>query len=424
MKNLFMFLFIHFIFTGSGVFAQMTHQIVVGNGGIYNNDADHVTITGINPNDYASSPIGEIIRESIQDLIVVENLAFVAAEDSLVKFDLVSNTKMAAVFQPNLSRLYASEEVLYVSLRTDFNGPPADGVYLRAFDFELNELYETTEISTDAAGMCRNGDSLYVAVPGDWQATEGRFAVVSLDFNYVREENWGADAVGIYDIFKNDNILITVNKSPYGATSGSVSLYGANSGSLIGTNVLDHVVGKGVAFEGELLYLGLDYGIGSYSIISSTVVNAQIVPDPGSVNFINIAATVLDTVNDKFYVTITDYFSLGQGIVYDMNGTELGNFDAAVSAEAMAVHYDLGSNIIDIEENVVNIYPNPFGNSLRIDAKNEILEVSVYNTNGNKVFHSEKGETDIYDLSHLKNGLYIIKIETTDKSTFQKILKQ
>jgi hypothetical protein len=132
----------------------------------------------------------------------------------------------------------------------------------------------------------------------------------------------------------------------------------------------------------------------------------------------------LDTVNDKFYVTITDYFSLGQGIVYDMNGTELGNFDAAVSAEAMAVHYDLGSNIIDIEENVVNIYPNPFGNSLRIDAKNEILEVSVYNSNGNKVFHSEKGETDIYDLSHLKNGLYIIKIETTDKSAFQKILKQ
>jgi hypothetical protein len=100
MKNLFMFLFIHFIFSGSGVFAQMTHQIVVGNGGIYNNDADHVTITGINPNDYASSPIGEIIRESIQDLIVVENLAFVAAEDSLVKFDLVSNTKIAAVFNP------------------------------------------------------------------------------------------------------------------------------------------------------------------------------------------------------------------------------------------------------------------------------------------------------------------------------------
>ena len=111
-------------------------QIVLGNGGIYGNNIDHVGISGINPSDYSSSPIGEVVRESIQDLIVVEDYAFVAAEDSLVKFDLITNTKMAAVYHSNLNRLFYANNMLYVSLRSDLNGPPADGKYLKAFDLE------------------------------------------------------------------------------------------------------------------------------------------------------------------------------------------------------------------------------------------------------------------------------------------------
>lgn len=408
---------------GLGAMAQTTQQIVVGNGGIYNDDSDHVTITGIDPDDYTSSTIGEVIRESIQDLIVVDNIAFVAAEDSLVKFDLENNTKLAAVYQPNLSRLFAAEEVLYVSLRSDLNGPPADGVYLRAFDFELNELYETTEISMDAAGMCKVEDSLYVAVPGDWQATEGHFAVVSLDFNYVREENWGTDAVGIYDLMADGNTIYTVNKSPYGATNGSISTYHTQSTEFT-TNVIPHIVGKGVAIMDNLLYLGLDYGIGSYNINNNQVVESQIVQDPGSANYISIAAAVLDPVNEKFYVTITDYFSMGQGFVYDLSGEELGNFDAMVSAEAMAIQYDVGSFINEFNNMDVQVYPNPFVNQIQIDMDQQIEEISIFNLNGQLVKNILATNSNIYNLSELKTGSYLLKIRTKDGFTVQKLVKE
>jgi len=410
-------------FIGLGAMAQSTQQIVVGNGGIYNNNSDHVTITGINPDNYDSSPIGEIIRESIQDLIVIENVAFVAAEDSLVKFDLVNNTKIKAVYQTNLNRLYASDDVLYVSRRSDLTGPPSDGVYLKAYDFELNELYETHEISTDAAGMCKVGDSLYVAVSGDWQATEGHFAVVSLDFNYVRENNWGTEAVGIFDLIADGNTIYTVNKSPYGAANGSVSAYNTQT-TEFNTQVIPHVVGKGVALMNNLLYLGLDYGIGSYNINTNQVVDNQIVPDPGSANYIDIAAAVLDPVNEKFYVTITNYFSMGAGIVYDMNGTELGNFDAMVSAEAMAIHYDVESLVKSVNTVAVQVYPNPMINQIQIYSDAQIEEIAIFSLNGQLVKYLEPQLSNIYNLSSLKTGTYLIKIKNHDGIALRKLLKK
>lgn len=408
---------------GCGAMAQTALQVVVGNGGIYGDDSDHVTITGLNPETYVSSNIGEVIRESIQDLIVVENVAFVAAEDSLVKFDLQTNTKLNAVFQPNLSRLYAAGNVLYVSLRSDLNGAPADGVYLRAFDFDLNEMFETTEISKDAAGMCKLGDSLYVAVPGDWQSNEGHFAVLSLDFSYVREENWGTDAVGIYDLFSQDNTIFAVNKSPYGATTGSISYYHINTATHY-TNTLNHMIGKGVALVNDLLYLGLDNGIGSYSIISNTIVDDQIIPDPGSASYISIAAAVLDPINEKFYVTITDYFSMGEGIVYDISGAVLGGFDAMISAEAMAIHYDLESFINEFNSFDVQVYPNPFVHQIQIEMDQKIEEMAIYHLNGQLVKNISATNSNILNLADLKTGTYLLKIRTENGIAVQKIVKE
>jgi len=162
-----------------GSMAQSTVKVVVGNGGIFNNPADHVSITGIDPLDYSSTFIGEVIRESIQDLIVVESTAFIAAEDSIVKFDLSTNTKLLAIYQSNLSRLFAADGQLFVSLRTDLNGPPADGIYLKAFDLELNELFSTNEITTDAAGICKAGSKVE-PLSKTWKNLESKFCLLKI----------------------------------------------------------------------------------------------------------------------------------------------------------------------------------------------------------------------------------------------------
>jgi len=405
-------------------FGQTTvNQIIVGNGGIYGNDADHVTLTGINPENFESTFVGEVIRESIQDLIIVGDMAYVAAEDSLAKFDLKTNTKLAAVYHGNLSRLFYANDLLYVSMRSDLNGAPADGKYLKAFDHNLNLLYESDQITTDAAAMCQVGDSLYIAVSGDWQATEGRLAVANSDLSFVREMNLGADAVGIIDLFVSEASIFTVNKSPYGATTGSITTYNANNASW-NTNVMENIVGKGVKLVDELLYLGIDHGIGSYSIISNTIVNQQIIADPGSASYINIAAAIFDEINEKFYVTITDYTSLGEGKIYDIQGNELGQFDASVSAEAMAIHYTDETSTFELDPLEASIYPNPAQQNINIQSFENITKVEIYNQAGQLLLHEQSSHIGNINISELSAGLYMVKIYSGQEWTRVKLLKQ
>lgn len=420
-KNYFLALLLQaFVMLGIG---QSVNQIVVGNGGIYNNDADHVMVTGINPETFASTLIGEVVKESMQDLIVVGDYAYVAAEDSLAKFNLLTNTKETVIYHGYLSRLYYANDMIYVSLRSDLNGPPADGKYLKAFDMDLNLVYEAEGISTDAAGMLVVGDSLYIAVSGDWAATEGKLAVATSDLSFVREMNLGTDAVGIIDLFEGENIIYSVNKSPYGVLTGSISTYNLLTTSWT-TQILNNVVGKGVKKVGDLLYLGLDYGIGSYDLSTSTVINNQIIADPGSASYINIAAAVFDEINERFYVTITDYFSLGEGSVYDINGTELGSFDASVSAEAMDIQYIDNTGISSIKTNNLDVYPNPCQDIIHIGATQQLEWIELYNQAGQLIKRLQNPQTSIIEVNDLKTGIYFIKAQSQNNIQTAKFLKQ
>ncbi|NPD45673.1 MULTISPECIES: T9SS type A sorting domain-containing protein [unclassified Lentimicrobium] len=420
-KNYFLALLLQaFVILGIG---QSVNQIVVGNGGIYNNDADHVMVTGINPETYTSTLIGEVVKESMQDLIVVGDYAYVAAEDSLAKFNLITNTKEIAIYHGYLSRLYYANDMIYVSLRSDATGVPADGKYLKAFDMNLNLVYEAEGISTDAAGMLMYEDSLYVAVSGDWAATEGKLAVTNSDLSFVREINLGTDAVGIIDLFEGENVIYSVNKSPYGATTGSISTYNIAT-TTWNTQSLNHVVGKGVRKVGDLLYLGLDYGIGSYDLSTSTVVNNQIIADPGSASYINIAAAVFDEINERFYVTITDYFSLGEGRVYDIDGTVLGNFEASVSAEAMAIHYANNTGLSTLKNNSLNIYPNPCQNFIHIGAYQQLNWIEIYNQTGQLIKRIHNPQSSFIEVNELKAGIYFIKTQSQSGIHAARFLKK
>jgi hypothetical protein len=150
--------------------------------------------------------------------------------------------------------------------------------------------------------------------------------------------NFGTDAVGIFDLYSDGNNIYSVNRSPYGSTSGSVSTYSIWTSSF-STTVINNVVGKGVAKSNNILYLLLDNAIGSYDLSMNEVIETSIVPDPGSSNFIYIADAAFDYLNQLFYVTITDYFSMGEGKIFDMTGIETGTFEAEVSAEAIALDF-------------------------------------------------------------------------------------
>ncbi|RLD50571.1 MAG: hypothetical protein DRJ05_19465, partial [Bacteroidetes bacterium] len=338
-KNYFLtatILFVAMVFTVNLNAQFYTNQLIIGNGGVFGNPSDHVTIASYNPDEQSTTSFGDVIRESIQDLIVHENYAYVAAEDSIVKFDIDTYEKVAAVYESNLSQLSYKNGLLYVSRRSDLNGPPTDGVYLKVFNADDLTLVGSVDgIFGDAAGIVVEWDTVYVAVSGDWQATEGRFAVIDNNYNLVREMNFGTDAVGIYDLYSDGNDIYSVNRSPYGTSSGSVSTYNIWTTSFT-TNVFDNVVGKGVGKSSNTLYLMLDNGIGSYDLANNEIIEPVIVPNQVP---LNIADAAFDNLNQLFYITVTDYYSIGEGKIYGLDGTETGTFEAEVSAEAIALDF-------------------------------------------------------------------------------------
>jgi len=75
--------------------------------------------------------------------------------------------------------------------------------------------------------------------------------------------------------------------------------------------------------------------------------------------------------------------------------------------------------IHDVYENLVNIYPNPVQDQINIAAECTILNVSVYNMNGQKVaFKTNAAKALQMDLSNLNAGTYIL-IVTTEKGIRQ-----
>jgi hypothetical protein len=79
-------------------------------------------------------------------------------------------------------------------------------------------------------------------------------------------------------------------------------------------------------------------------------------------------------------------------------------------------------DVTDFSINKVGFYPNPVKDILFVKTENKINSISIFNINGLKVFEGNLVDNKI-DLSTLNSGIYFVKIETENESTFKKIIK-
>lgn len=83
------------------------------------------------------------------------------------------------------------------------------------------------------------------------------------------------------------------------------------------------------------------------------------------------------------------------------------------------------SNHDPIVETKISIYPNPASDILKIEAINaDHLNMQIISLNGQTVFNTEMNEpkTQI-DISDLKAGLYLIRIDTETLTVTKKTIK-
>jgi len=82
-------------------------------------------------------------------------------------------------------------------------------------------------------------------------------------------------------------------------------------------------------------------------------------------------------------------------------------------------------SVQDINDVAFIIYPNPVSNTLFISSENTLIEnITVYSVLGEKVMELTAKGINSIDVSRLSEGLYFLKITTSEGKSIQKFIKK
>ncbi len=318
---------------------EFVNEVFVGTGGAFGNSSDHVCLSSYSPQDDTLVLVGEVNTESMQDMCLDGHFMYLAAQDSIVKLDMNTHERVGIIACSNVNQLYVKGGNLYAGRWSS----PADGIYVKVYDAgDLSWIADVTDISGDTGDLLVANDTLYVAVNGGWQGTEGKIAVIDNSNTLVREVNMGAEAVGIFDLFYSGGKIFTVNRSPYGTSNGSFSTYNVWTMEY-STNVVNKLVGKALDFYLNTLYLVLDGGVASYDFNTNEFMDMEIVGSAGNI----ICAGAYDHINQYLYVAETDYATTGHTYIYNMEGESVGDFEVGISTEKILIDYQYNDITFD-----------------------------------------------------------------------------
>ena len=110
----------------------------------------------------------------------------------------------------------------------------------------------------------------------------------------------------------------------------------------------------------------------------------------------------------------------------DIDGS--GNIDAFVGTTLGNVRYYKNNNLTKIDDAVTfetSIYPNPTTGILNLQLSENPLSISILNLTGKTIIKKlDVEQNTTIDLSGLENGIYIVKVQTTNGIFTSKIVKE
>jgi len=141
-------------------------------------------------------------------------------------------------------------------------------------------------------------------------------------------------------------------------------------------------------------------------------------------NFIN---TVNDTITGTGTICIGN-LSTNQGKVLGSLtvSTPSGGFSVNTGVVGSSVSFNTSScslGSIENQLNMIELYPNPFLDFIKIEGVKENMTIELFDLNGRYLQLLVPNQGAI-NLSGLENGVYLVKINTMDGSACRKIIKQ
>ena len=135
-----------------------------------------------------------------------------------------------------------------------------------------------------------------------------------------------------------------------------------------------------------------------------------------------------DYQNGSLYTWYLDGNTLSSGQEYTITPTNSGDYHVQVidengcTAVSDTLHVSL-TGIYDPETNGISIYPNPSGGMITLTFPNTVedIQISVFDLIGNKVYESAPEKTEAMqknlDLQNLPSGIYLLHIQTDEKTS-------
>ncbi len=407
----------------TAAFAQKT---IILNGGQFGNPSENVTVTLYDPLTKQTTIIDTIQTQSVQEVLIdlPLALAFVAAQDSIVTYDLVNQRRIAASSFPGPSTktmAFGLNELIV----GNWYGKSSSNLYFYNL-FSLNLVDSVPAVSKGAKSMVVSGNSLYVAqntVNANFTDTLGYIIEVDISSKTVIDtithtgytEEIGElilkrDFSGFYAVNSGSNTILS-----YDFGSGSATLNSVGADLRVG-NRSQYTV------HDDTLFASMNNGIGSIDLSSFSVLDSNLIDTV-------VTAFTYDTTNGTFYVTQTDFFSFSSGRVYDRAGNRTDTLQVGFSPEVVRMYYD---QFVGIDEEAaaaeVNffVYPNPATDFIQIEKQTKgSASFRLFDQQGRLVQEMNLiNQSTTLNVEDLPSGLYFIELSTQQKRFAKPIIIQ
>ncbi|MBU0487325.1 MAG: T9SS type A sorting domain-containing protein [Bacteroidetes bacterium] len=401
-------------------------QIIAASGGMWEASppfSDYVSVASLDPVSMQITTFDTIFMQSVTDLAISGNYAFVAAGDSLKKYNIDTYSREAAIGAPGINQLEAWNDKLIAT----FQWGSLDMTYVKVFNMsDLSVFKEYPEVSDESFGIVVAFDTAYISVPGGWAATEGKYAMIDMQNDtFLREISLDTLGQGMRDIFYADSLVMTMNTMTYGATYGVFSSYNVFTGN---TNVsqINLPFGNGFLHSAFSVFQNKLYGIinntvGTIDYHTGDISDTALFPFTQS-----IAEAVLDTNSGNIYLNYTDFFSFGAGNVYNNSGDSIGTYDLGISPEAMAIDYRSPITTVtnSISKTTLLVYPIPASEMLTVEIPDETYKtIQLIDVSGNIVLETKANSTvTSINISEIPSGMYLLTVRSTKKAISKPII--
>lgn len=324
--------------------APYLKEVLILNGGQYGDPTQNVVLTAYDPTAGTYRHSDTIHTESIQDLLLDDDVAFVAAQDSIVKIDLTDMSRLAEAAFPAPSTYSLLKYDSYLLVGNWYNfGPNDTNLYVyNASDLTLHTKIGNTTQGVN--GMAVLNDTLYIAqnqTSSSYSDSAGYISVIDLNtFSFVRNIP-GDNVSDVGKLIVRDNKIWSFN-----GVSDTYSIYDPATGTLVRTSFNeDFGSGYNSSFNivGDTLWGYFNSAIGAYDLSTNTLVIDQLIDT-------TVTAFAYDPIGGDFYVSSTDYFSYVAGLKYDRSGSLTGTFDVGFSPEVVRLYNGLNHAPVAVDD--------------------------------------------------------------------------